>query len=110
MPRQAIAELQSQGYDIPNFPASPSNDAERDIQARYNKVLGSARTCTSASLSPAPMAMSPAACLTPSRFLRTTPMFLRATDARDTPEAAAEDLDLRLFLSDEFKRMSFGEQ
>ena len=56
------------------------------------------------------MAMSPAACLTPSRFLRTTPMFLRATDARDTPEAAAEDLDLRLFLSDEFKRMSFGEQ
>ena len=38
----AIAELQSQGYDIPNYPEEPSNDEERDVHARYSKVLGSA--------------------------------------------------------------------
>jgi isocitrate dehydrogenase len=38
----AIAELQAQGYAIPNYPATPQNDQERDIKARYAKVLGSA--------------------------------------------------------------------
>jgi isocitrate dehydrogenase len=38
----AIAELQSQGYAIPNYPANPQSDQERDIKARYAKVLGSA--------------------------------------------------------------------
>jgi isocitrate dehydrogenase len=38
----AIAELQAQGYDIPNYPAEPQNEAEAAIKARYAKVLGSA--------------------------------------------------------------------
>jgi isocitrate dehydrogenase len=38
----AIAELQSQGYDIPNYPAQPQNEAETAIKARYAKILGSA--------------------------------------------------------------------
>jgi len=38
----AISELQARGYDLPDFPEEPANDAERDIKARYAKVLGSA--------------------------------------------------------------------
>ena len=38
----AIKELQSQGYDIPDYPEEPSNDAERAIAKRYARVLGSA--------------------------------------------------------------------
>ena len=38
----AIEELQSQGFDIPNYPEEPANDAERAVQDRYAKVLGSA--------------------------------------------------------------------
>jgi isocitrate dehydrogenase len=38
----AIAELQTQGYDIPDYPAEPLNDEEKAIKARYGKVLGSA--------------------------------------------------------------------
>ena len=38
----AIKELQSQGYDIPNYPADLQNEAEAAIKARYAKVLGSA--------------------------------------------------------------------
>jgi isocitrate dehydrogenase len=38
----AIAELQSQGFDVPDYPEEPKDDAERDINARYAKVLGSA--------------------------------------------------------------------
>ena len=37
-----IQELQSQGYDIPNYPAEPKNEAETLVKARYAKVLGSA--------------------------------------------------------------------
>ncbi len=37
-----IKELQDQGYDIPDFPEEPKNDAEREIRERYGKVLGSA--------------------------------------------------------------------
>jgi isocitrate dehydrogenase len=38
----AIQELQGQGYDIPDYPAQPQNDAEVAIKARYAKILGSA--------------------------------------------------------------------
>jgi len=38
----AIAELQSQGYDIPDYPEEPKNDSEKSIRSRYAKVLGSA--------------------------------------------------------------------
>jgi isocitrate dehydrogenase len=38
----AIAELQAQGYDIPDYPAQPQNEAEAAIKARYAKILGSA--------------------------------------------------------------------
>ena len=39
---EAIKELQSQGYDIPGYPEEPESDAERDLNARYSKILGSA--------------------------------------------------------------------
>jgi len=38
----AIKELQSQGYNIPDYPESPSTEAEKALQARFAKVLGSA--------------------------------------------------------------------
>lgn len=38
----AIKELQALGYDIPDYPEDPANDAEQSIKARYAKVLGSA--------------------------------------------------------------------
>ncbi len=38
----AIAELQAQGYAIPNFPDDPKSEFEKDIFARYNKIKGSA--------------------------------------------------------------------
>src|SRR5919108_3294772 len=40
--KAAIAELQSQGYAVPDYPEDPQNDAERDIKARYDRVKGSA--------------------------------------------------------------------
>src|SRR5690606_8164962 len=38
----AIKELQSQGFPVPDYPEEPRNDEEREIKARYAKVLGSA--------------------------------------------------------------------
>ena len=38
----AIAELREQGYDLPEYPDSPSTDEDRDVRARYDKVKGSA--------------------------------------------------------------------
>ena len=38
----AIQELQSQGFDIPDYPEEPRTDAEKEIHSRYAKVLGSA--------------------------------------------------------------------
>ena len=38
----AVAELQSQGYKIPDYPEDPKNDAEKAIKAKYDKVKGSA--------------------------------------------------------------------
>ena len=40
--KTAIAELQSHGYALPNYPEDPQNDAEKEIKAKYSKVLGSA--------------------------------------------------------------------
>lgn len=40
--KAAIKELQSQGFMVPDFPEEPKNDTEKDIKARYGKVLGSA--------------------------------------------------------------------
>ena len=40
--KAAIAELQSQGYALPNYPDSPSTDEEKDVRARYDAVKGSA--------------------------------------------------------------------
>ena len=39
---EAIKELQNHGYAIPNYPADPQNDKEKEIKATYAKVLGSA--------------------------------------------------------------------
>ena len=38
----AISELQAHGYDLPDYPEEPQNDAEREAHTRYAKVLGSA--------------------------------------------------------------------
>jgi isocitrate dehydrogenase len=40
--KAAIAELQQAGYDIPDYPDEPEDDEQRDIQARYDRVKGSA--------------------------------------------------------------------
>ena len=40
--RAAIAELQAQGYEIPDYPSDPSDDDQRDIRERYDRVKGSA--------------------------------------------------------------------
>ena len=37
-----VKELQDQGYDIPNYPEEPKNDEEKAIQAKFDKVKGSA--------------------------------------------------------------------
>ena len=39
---EAIKELQKHGYAVPNYPADPQNDQEKEIKAAYAKVLGSA--------------------------------------------------------------------
>ncbi|GAA4269682.1 NADP-dependent isocitrate dehydrogenase [Hyunsoonleella aestuarii] len=38
----AIKELQSKGFNIPDYPNNPENDSEKDIKARYDKIKGSA--------------------------------------------------------------------
>ncbi len=38
----AIAELQSKGFALPDYPDDPTTDAERDIKSRYDRVKGSA--------------------------------------------------------------------
>ena len=40
--KDCIAELQSQGFDIPNYPENPANAEEEAIQAKYSTCLGSA--------------------------------------------------------------------
>ena len=38
----AIKELQAQGYNLPDYPETVTNDAEKEAKARYDKVKGSA--------------------------------------------------------------------
>merc|ERR1719433_2349214 len=40
--KECIAELQSHGYDVPDYPEEPSNDEEKATKAKYAKILGSA--------------------------------------------------------------------
>lgn len=40
--KEAIAELQSKGYDIPNYPDDPQTPKEQEIRSRYDKIKGSA--------------------------------------------------------------------
>jgi len=40
--KEAIEELKAKGYDLPDYPEEPKNDAEKALQARFAKVLGSA--------------------------------------------------------------------
>ncbi|HTH95056.1 MAG TPA: NADP-dependent isocitrate dehydrogenase [Rhodocyclaceae bacterium] len=40
--KAAIKELQGKGYDLPDYPETPTSDAEKDVKARYDKVKGSA--------------------------------------------------------------------
>ncbi|HWT54664.1 MAG TPA: NADP-dependent isocitrate dehydrogenase [Rhodocyclaceae bacterium] len=39
--KATIKELQGKGYDLPDYPEVPTNDAEKDIKARYDRVKGS---------------------------------------------------------------------
>ncbi|MEU9482906.1 NADP-dependent isocitrate dehydrogenase [Streptomyces decoyicus] len=40
--KAAVAELQEQGYALPDYPDDPKTDEERDTRARYDKIKGSA--------------------------------------------------------------------
>ncbi|NHW47084.1 NADP-dependent isocitrate dehydrogenase [Paenarthrobacter sp. MSM-2-10-13] len=40
--KAAIAELQAQGFALPDYPDNPSSDTETDIRSRYDKIKGSA--------------------------------------------------------------------
>jgi isocitrate dehydrogenase len=40
--KAAIKELQSKGYDVPDYPDSDATPADKEIRARYGRVLGSA--------------------------------------------------------------------
>ena len=40
--KAAIKELQEQGYKLPDYPEEPKTDAEKELNARYAKCLGSA--------------------------------------------------------------------
>ncbi len=40
--KAAVAELQSHGYAIPDYPEDPQNDEEKEIRSKFDKVKGSA--------------------------------------------------------------------
>ena len=40
--KAAIAELQGQGYALPDYPDDPRTDEDKDVRARYDKIKGSA--------------------------------------------------------------------
>ena len=40
--KECIAELQGQGFDIPDYPENPANAEEEATQAKYSTCLGSA--------------------------------------------------------------------
>ncbi|WP_406684445.1 NADP-dependent isocitrate dehydrogenase [Seonamhaeicola sp. MEBiC1930] len=39
---EAIEELQSKGYAVPDYPSEPENEEQKDIKSRYDKIKGSA--------------------------------------------------------------------
>ncbi|MEU6977696.1 MULTISPECIES: NADP-dependent isocitrate dehydrogenase [unclassified Streptomyces] len=40
--KAAVAELQAQGYALPDYPDDPQSDQDKDVRARYDKIKGSA--------------------------------------------------------------------
>ncbi|MER7670004.1 NADP-dependent isocitrate dehydrogenase [Kitasatospora sp. NPDC096128] len=40
--KAAVAELQAQGYALPDYPDNPQTDEDKDVRARYDKIKGSA--------------------------------------------------------------------
>jgi isocitrate dehydrogenase len=40
--KAAIAELQQQGYDVPDYPDNPASEEQKEARARYDRVKGSA--------------------------------------------------------------------
>jgi len=38
---EAIKELQSQGYDLPDYPENPQTEEEKEIKAKYDRCVGS---------------------------------------------------------------------
>ncbi len=40
--KACISELQSKGYDLPNYPENPTNKEEKELQLKYAHCLGSA--------------------------------------------------------------------
>ncbi|MFJ4374433.1 NADP-dependent isocitrate dehydrogenase [Pseudomonas japonica] len=40
--KAAIKELQGKGYNVPDYPEAPANDAEKEARARYDRIKGSA--------------------------------------------------------------------
>lgn len=40
--KEAIAELQQKGYELPDYPDEPKNDDEKAIKSKYDKIKGSA--------------------------------------------------------------------
>src|SRR4029453_3191996 len=38
--KAAIAELQGQGYALPDYPDDPASDKDKEIRARYDKIKG----------------------------------------------------------------------
>ena len=40
--KAAIAELQSKGYKLPDYPENPATEEEKEIRSRYDKIKGSA--------------------------------------------------------------------
>ncbi|GAB7187391.1 NADP-dependent isocitrate dehydrogenase [Kitasatospora sp. Ki12] len=40
--KAAVAELQAQGYALPDYPDDPQTDEDKDVRARYDKIKGSA--------------------------------------------------------------------
>ena len=41
--KAAIAELQGLGFDLPNYPVEPANEAEKDLKARYDALPAAER-------------------------------------------------------------------
>lgn len=40
--KEAISELQTKGYALPNYPDDPTTDTEKEVKAKYDKIKGSA--------------------------------------------------------------------